>query len=1222
MLLCLLVTGGHASASDWTEGGWFYLFNVDAERFLIGANAWGTQASIGLPSDVDKFQVNTLPNGYYQLKWGSKGNGVFIDSETYAYCDMYAQGHNDWQLTKQADGTYLISINPADATYGTAAKGNTYFGWDGSASTVVSPLLQQDGTNAGGAWMFLTETEYNELLVRIEMKDRLKLRVALAERYNLVVPSTVKEICTKSIALETLEDLNGAYREISSLIQEYADEYVSASNPMDVTEFVLHADASSFVGWTNVGGFVAMPSNGNYTNGSASVAYPAFEKWVWNASLSDATLSQEITGIPNGIYTLGADVIATRQTDQALSIEGANLFATGKEKKTTACSTANEKPQYFTVDFQVVNGTATVGFELASTNANWAAMDNFRLYYKGVDVTLLQETLEELIGQAEALNQDEMSAAVADRLNAALEVARNTEATKKALNAATQQLATAKNEAEAFVTAVTALKTLLATCNNVNENSIQLAEDAKNTFAVAIETASAWKNLADVAAVNAAIAALQTALQNYQLVAFPTNGLTFDLTYAVVNAKMDQGNTGWSTVDWGGVNGGDDNFQVMTNAGVSSDAYSGAFYERWRRNIAFKGEHQVYQTITNLPNGKYEVSLAAFCSPNGLMAVSANSDAVALEATGKMKRYTVEAFVLDNELTISLDALAGNTVSWCGLGDVSVTYYGRDLSFFTDRLNQVKTEAREYAASTQLSQAASALLTETVQEMQPAETTAESIETTLAQIGNIMKQVQAVATVYPTTKELLNGYKAVAGQFVASAAATAFQEALDVVETEVEASATVDALSKAMEGARTALCTYLPQGKPASETFDLTKLLRNPNFNNNTTEGWDNAASVTADEHVAEVFQNVFNMSQVLPGMPAGHYILKMQGFQRTADREAAETEYNNGTAVITASMYLNDTKQTLKNLFEDRSAVAYYPGEEWTADKATTDNKYVPNSMAGAFAYFAEGLYGNTLDYMLAADGDLTIGVENTEYRQNSWTLFDNFTLQYVPAEIKLDENSAAAPVAKDVYATKVTTNRTLKAGQWSTLCLPFDLSEAQVANAGITAVQTLSGITLDGETGFVTFAPAVGMEAGKPYLVKVAKNTQLSFSDVLVKAAAPEAVEVDGAIMQGSYHRVTLENAYYISGDKFYFADVPVPSKGFRASIVLMGAAAVKSLVIGVDNATGVEDAKSVADSEAPVDVYTLNGVRVKSGVSASQALNGLRKGVYIVNGKKVVK
>lgn len=220
----------------------------------------------------------------------------------------------------------------------------------------------------------------------------------------------------------------------------------------------------------------------------------------------------------------------------------------------------------------------------------------------------------------------------------------------------------------------------------------------------------------------------------------------------------------------------------------------------------------------------------------------------------------------------------------------------------------------------------------------------------------------------------------------------------------------------------------------------------------------------------------------------------------------------------------------------------------------------------------------------------------------------------------VELDENSETSPVDQDTYANEVTTNRTLKAGQWNTLCLPFDLDAEQIAEAGITEVRTLSGVTVTNEAGFVSFTPVNEMEAGKPYLVKVTQTTTLAFGDVWVQAADPVAVVVNGASMEGSYCLTTLKDVYYISNDRFYYADVPVTSKGFRAFIALTEAANVESLAIRLDDPTGIEAAE--AGDDGLVDVYTVNGVKLRTGVERAKALEGLPQGIYIVNGKKAVK
>ena len=54
--------------------------------------------------------------------------------------------------------------------------------------------------------------------------------------------------------------------------------------------------------------------------------------------------------------------------------------------------------------------------------------------------------------------------------------------------------------------------------------------------------------------------------------------------------------------------------------------------------------------------------------------------------------------------------------------------------------------------------------------------------------------------------------------------------------------------------------------------------------------------------------------------------------------------------------------------------------------------------------------------------------------------------------------------------------------------------------------------------------------------------------------------------------------------------------------------------------DSPTGIS-APAVGGSDTPVDVYTLSGVAVSKNVKASEALSGLAKGIYIVNGRKFV-
>lgn len=59
---------------------------------------------------------------------------------------------------------------------------------------------------------------------------------------------------------------------------------------------------------------------------------------------------------------------------------------------------------------------------------------------------------------------------------------------------------------------------------------------------------------------------------------------------------------------------------------------------------------------------------------------------------------------------------------------------------------------------------------------------------------------------------------------------------------------------------------------------------------------------------------------------------------------------------------------------------------------------------------------------------------------------------------------------------------------------------------------------------------------------------------------------------------------------------------------------------VTFGKDITTGITHV--AVTTEKLVDVYTLNGALLRSRVSSENALNGLQPGVYVVNGKKVIK
>lgn len=235
---------------------------------------------------------------------------------------------------------------------------------------------------------------------------------------------------------------------------------------------------------------------------------------------------------------------------------------------------------------------------------------------------------------------------------------------------------------------------------------------------------------------------------------------------------------------------------------------------------------------------------------------------------------------------------------------------------------------------------------------------------------------------------------------------------------------------------------------------------------------------------------------------------------------------------------------------------------------------------------------------------------------------MFSNFRLLYGAEVVSLNEEEAYAPTSAEQWA-RVSSNRVIEAGRWSTLWVPFDIPADRLE--AFDEVKQLSGVSVEGDMAFVTFVDVKeqGIRAGQPYLVRTnADWTMASEEPVRLTPVTCEPVAVDGATMTCVEAYADVQGVYYVANNSFYLADVPVTCKNYRAVIGLAPSLSVKSVTFGLGQATALEGVEADVNGDARVDVYTLGGVKLKGGVPASRALEGLGKGVYIVNGKQVIK
>lgn len=224
-------------------------------------------------------------------------------------------------------------------------------------------------------------------------------------------------------------------------------------------------------------------------------------------------------------------------------------------------------------------------------------------------------------------------------------------------------------------------------------------------------------------------------------------------------------------------------------------------------------------------------------------------------------------------------------------------------------------------------------------------------------------------------------------------------------------------------------------------------------------------------------------------------------------------------------------------------------------------------------------------------------------------------YTKSYV-----LDDNVDYTP--ETLSADEVKVLRSFVNGRMGTVCLPFDLTAEQIAegfgsNAEVYEYTSLTGTTMD-------FSKVTEMKAGKPYLVKTSEDKDcLVFSNVnITEDTKPQLSDVSS-----DYVYAGTFSPYAMAVDRtelFLTANgqLKYPSssdnnvnrlRGYRGYFRLANANGSETKISFDGEMTGIENLD--ADLGQPVRVYNLNGQYL------GDSLKGLARGVYLVNGKKVI-
>lgn len=204
-----------------------------------------------------------------------------------------------------------------------------------------------------------------------------------------------------------------------------------------------------------------------------------------------------------------------------------------------------------------------------------------------------------------------------------------------------------------------------------------------------------------------------------------------------------------------------------------------------------------------------------------------------------------------------------------------------------------------------------------------------------------------------------------------------------------------------------------------------------------------------------------------------------------------------------------------------------------------------------------------------------------------------------------------------KAFTAEAVNYSREFEADSYTTLFLPFGTEKFDG--------EAYKFVKADSEKLY--FETAKQLEALTPYLVKplsakpfanAAAEVAVAANDTVVKVTN-NGMTFAGVLTAADSLNAEGEKVFALNADNAF---APVNDKAcaaFRA--IMFGNSKAEVLTLVIDNkVTGIVDAS--LDFNKLVDVYNIEGKLIRSRVAAASALNGLGSGIYIINGKKVIK
>lgn len=890
----------------------------------------------------------------------------------------------------------------------------------------------------------------------------------------------------------------------------------------------------------------------------------------WSGGNLNVKYYQTLTNLPAGKYVLKAKVHDSNE-------KGAVLYASSG----TVTQTVKMGKDYAVLEtpiVSVINGNLEIGIDAPNLGGTWMTGDDFTISYVGLDLSALKTVLSSKKDEAEALlvNADYKNIEGLEKTELETAMKQNPEETKSALEAAISNL-------ESAISAFTSAKT--AYDNYAEEVAVAkkfgITVEAPATAAAATEALKTLNVAEYNAATNDYTAAIKLGEWTTTGASMFSNEHWSGETRSYLN-QDDSNNQGWNSNNW----------TMTCKQTLTLPAGEYVFKAAGRKSanafmkLSVKNGETLLGEVSNFPNGNVGLGITT----DGKASFD-STDKFANKNNGWGWQWRFVPFTLEaeTEITFDIEAGANEIHNWASFGDytvmakpsvdASLTVYNQAVEAANAALDVEANSVVTGAERTNLNAALAA----------DKGTTMESID---AATKNIQECTTAFTAAQPKYQALVDAKKLEQEEL---AYASKDKYATFTTSKEVTATTATDAetMANAIISARRAYVESNGKAEGVNGAVDCTDKVVNPKFtasDGKASLGTEWNRSQTGGNEGAkddEIWTNA-------DGNKVGHYYDYWNG---RANNQHVSQEVTN----LTAGKYIVTIKARAQ--------------EGFNLYLLTNNEKKVDvNEIGSTGGVFGCGWNDYTAEFTVGTDGKVKIEVANMpSSNQAGWFGFGDVRLVRLGNldAVTLDETADNTIEPK---VANVTLNRTLKAGKWNTLVLPFAVSADKVKAQFGDGVEVAEYSNTDGEE--INFSSTEDIKANVPVLIKpttVGAENTYTFDGVTLVAGEPKTTGISYDFV-GSYKPYNLATDNYMLYNNQWWKNEEGDNykvNAFSAYVQATTPEAAKQLTLVIDGqTTGLKLNTVTGNIEG--ETYNMAGQRVANSY----------KGLVIKNGKKIIK